>query len=58
MVKKQQPHGLSRTGYINYLIQLGLATEAQKGLDLNGHFSRTRGPVSDALSALTGEEME
>ncbi len=29
MVEIAQPHGLSRTGYINYLIQLGLAAEAK-----------------------------
>ena len=29
MVQLAQPHGLSRTGYINYLIQLGLAAEAK-----------------------------
>ena len=58
MVEKHQPHGVSRTGYINYLIQLGLSIEAQRGFDLDGHLKRSRGPTREILNALTTEGME
>lgn len=42
MVEAAQPHGLSRAGYINYLIQLGLAAEARNNRLSDGEKAWTK----------------